>query len=572
MIQPDTRASWREFALVPAMAAFVLLTTRNLINQDGTIDPFVYTGFIHSNHELLVRFGRTYYSTRIAFIDPARALTFMFGDSAGYILLRFIALTAGLGSLWCIARRHYGAGVAAFCVVLFALHPVLVRSLMWDYTDGFAITYILVGAACVLGVSSNAGPILCAAAGACLALGTNCYPLVFAVGVILLPSWLILQPANISLGQRVGRVAIAGAGYVSVSVLLALVLYSDLPTGSPFYDSTSTGMALLLLRGGGATWFKSWSMLHPEFQLFVLTPVFLAALLAGVCVTSGGARKLAQPSLCIAALVYAAGIGALFATMHLVFRLGVLSWSFVLTFVFPATALCVICIIGESARRVGAKAGVLLVGAGSVSVSAWLLLPWVVTLVLAVPLWVFIAIGVFALIIVLITSTRAPRIALAAVLVACIVSPITAYRSEFNYRNLHIRRNQPMEAATYHAAIHVMQIIGGLPDKDRPLVFWYPGKGKGDLISLDSVQSIYLWGYSRLPDSGFNPPSEPRLEAASRTRALDTPRIVLLAHYQAEIDRMRQALDDAGIATSLVRSDRFEESGLACLMAVLDRQ
>ena len=34
---------------------------------------------------------------------------------------------------------------------------------------------------------------------------------------------------------------------------------------------------------------------------------------------------------------------------------------------------------------------------------------------------------------------------------------------------------------------------------------------------------------------------------------------------------MRRALDDAGIATREVRSDRFEESGFSCFTLVLDR-
>ena len=569
---PPTRASWLELGLIPAAAVFVLLTAPNLINQYGTIDPFVYTGFIHSYHELLVRFGRTYYSTRIAFIDPARALIFLCGDSAGYVLLRFVALSVALGSLWSIARRYYGAHVAALCLVLFAVHPVLVRSLLWDHIDGFATTYLLAGAACLMGISSKPGPVLCAAAGACLALAANCHPLTFAVGVLALPSWLVLQPPGLSMRQRVAGVAIVGAGFLSVTVLLALVLHVELPTGATFYDSTTTSAALQLLRGGAATWFKPWSVLLPASRLFVLTPLFLAVGLAGVCVTSGGTRNLAQPSLCIAAFVYAAAMYACFVTMHLAFTFGVFSWFFVQTYLFPATAFSVICVIGESARRAGARAGRLLAGAGSLSVGAWLVLRWAINLVAAVPVPVIGAIGAFTLIVALVASKRAPQIALAAVLAACVGSPITAYRSENDYRRVHVPRYRPKEIATYHAAVHLMQIVGALPDRDRPLVFWYPGNaGDRNLLSLDSMQSVYLWGYTRLSNAGFNPASEPRLDAPSRKRALETERIVLLGHRPSDIDRMRRALDEAGIATRPVRSDRFEESGLSCLTVVLDR-
>ncbi|HEX9366960.1 MAG TPA: hypothetical protein VF921_10040 [Vicinamibacterales bacterium] len=569
--EPPTRASWLELSLIPLVTGVVLLTVPNLINQNRTIDPFVYTGFIHSYHELLTRFGRTYYSTRIAFIDPARALLFLFGESAGYVLLRFVALAAALGSLWAIAHRYYGARVAGFCLVLFALQPVLVRSLLWDHIDGFATTYLLAGAVCLIGISSNPGPVLCAAAGACLALATNCYPLTVVVGALFLPAWLVLQPSGTSMRRRVVRVAIAGAGFLSVAVLLALVLYVELPTGSPFYDSTSVGIALRLLGGGAAEWFHPWSALSPASRLLVLTPPFLAVMLVVVCLASGGRRGLAQPSLCIAALLYFAGVYAFCVTMDVGFKVGVFSYFYLQTYLFPATAFCVICAVGECATRVGTTAGILLAGAAGLSVAAWLLIRWAVDLVAGVPLWIIGAVGALALIAVLM-SRRAPRIALAAVLAACIAWPITAYRSGGEYLRLHVRRYRPPEIATYHAAVHLIRIIGDLPDRDKSLVFWYPEKGGGrTVMSLDSVQSVYLWGYSRLPNVGFDEDHEPRLDASSRMRVLGTARIVLMGYRQSDIDRMRRALDDAGIVTRSIRSDRFEESGLLCFTLVLDR-
>jgi hypothetical protein len=355
-----------------------------------------------------------------------------------------------------------------------------------------------------------------------------------------------------------------------VTVLLALALHVEWPTGSAFYDSTSASTALRLLRGGAAPWFTPWSALSPASRFFALTPLALAVLLAVICLTAGG-KNLAQPSLCAAALVYAAAMYAFFVTMHLAFTLGVFTWFFVQTYLFPATALCVICAVGECATRAGARAGSFLAGAAAVCVTAWLLLRSATRVVAVVPFSIIAAVAVLTLIVVL-ASRRAPRIALAAVLAACIASPITAYRAGSDYIRLHVRRYQPTEIAAYHAAVHLMQIIGTLPDRDRPLVFWYPGKGsERNVVSLDSVQSVYLWGYTRLPTAGFSPADEARLDAPSRQRALDTARIVLLGHRQADIDRMRRAIDDAGIATHPVRSDRFEESGLACFTVVLDR-
>jgi hypothetical protein len=564
------RARWFGLALILAASAFVLSTVPNLINQAGMLDPYVYTGYIHSYHELLEHFGRTYYSTRIAFIHPARALAALFGDYAGYVTLRYLALALALGSVWSIARRYYGARVAAFSVVFVALQPLFVRALLWDYVDGVATTYLLAAAACLIGLSAAPGPALWFAAGVCLALATNAHPFTLAVGGLFLPGWLIVQPAHWSWLRRVEAVATVASGFVVATLVLGALLRLESPAGARFYDSTSVAVALQLLRGGAVVWFSPWSAIPLSYRLFVLTPLFFALVLT---VVASRARRLAHPRLCIAALVYILAVYGFYVVMHVVFKGGVFWTSHVLTYLFPAMTLVVVCLVGECVSRTAERSNQSLIVAAVACAVLWLVWRRIDPVLSRLPLWAFglLAVAVLASV----ADVRLPRVSLAAVLVASVLSPITAYRAaaeegRLDYSRIHLKSSPDAETVTYHAALHLMKTIGRLPDWNGPIVFLYGEQYEGwrPSLSLNSVQSTYLWGYTRLDGSVLD---EQRLDVEAAKRLRQASKIVLLGHQQQEIDRYGRMLVAAGIVTKTIADNRFEESGLAYRTVVLDR-
>jgi hypothetical protein len=63
---------------------------------------------LHDYRGLLERFGRTYYSTRIAYIFPEKALASLLGTEGGYYALRFIALGSATAAVFAIGMRYYG--------------------------------------------------------------------------------------------------------------------------------------------------------------------------------------------------------------------------------------------------------------------------------------------------------------------------------------------------------------------------------------------------------------------------------------------------------------------------------
>jgi len=119
--------------LLPALA--YLLLHPPLINQAGSIDPYVYTGYIHNMEDLLARYHLTYYSVRFGLILPARLFGLAFGFDAGYVIFRYVlALMAGI-PLYALTKRNFGTPLALATYASLLISPFFGRALLWDHPD-----------------------------------------------------------------------------------------------------------------------------------------------------------------------------------------------------------------------------------------------------------------------------------------------------------------------------------------------------------------------------------------------------------------------------------------------------
>ena len=169
-------------------SAGLLLTAGYTLKQLADIDPYVYAGYIHDYPGLLNRLGRTYYSTRIAYIYPERALSFLFGLEGGYFAFRLLALASAVAAVFAIGIRFGGYATAILAAVWLSFAPWLPRSLLWTYPDGIAVVYMLVGIAFLI-VPTKRRLVYHVAAGAAFALAINCNLILLAFCGLLGPGW-----------------------------------------------------------------------------------------------------------------------------------------------------------------------------------------------------------------------------------------------------------------------------------------------------------------------------------------------------------------------------------------------
>jgi hypothetical protein len=295
------RPSWK-FDRIVALEVFGLLLAPLVafwvmrfvpVNQNGFLDPYVYTGYIHNFSELLARYGVTYYSVRFGLILPARLFTHLFGPEGGYFALRYVlALVAGI-PLYYVIKRNFSQPVAVLTLAGLVTSPCFARALLWDHPDATGVPF-LIAAGCLFlwDPSPSLWRDLLAGACAAMAVHSNFFTIsiVGIFGVIWFALSLLFRRPFLKLVRRVAGVAGAALLVTTLGFLYYWRAYGR-PTD---IFSVTLGMASYLAKGGAKQW-RTPGVSWIASQVHVLIPVLLAV----CCLLVIRWRRTALPSLVI---------------------------------------------------------------------------------------------------------------------------------------------------------------------------------------------------------------------------------------------------------------------------------
>ena len=115
-----------------------------LINQDQTVDPWLYTGYGRIFPTLFAQFGwQNYYVTRfpVIFLNETASLL---PPVTGYVLLRYL-LFVGCGTVVYLWARRFGRDVALTSYAFLAFNPLFPRVILWDLTTFVSVPAALAG-------------------------------------------------------------------------------------------------------------------------------------------------------------------------------------------------------------------------------------------------------------------------------------------------------------------------------------------------------------------------------------------------------------------------------------------
>src|SRR5579883_1984562 len=301
------------FAVIFGLPIVLFSTLPNILIQAGLIDPYLYTGYIFNYEELVQRYGRTYYSTRIAFLYPDKFFVYLFGEYWGYILFRYFVLVAGTAVTYRIARSFYTRQVATTAAVWFVFNPWTIRTLTHDYYDGTAIAYLLSAIYCSI-IPTRRQYLGSLAAGMFVALAINCNLVLTAVSGLFFPCWMIVH-RDAGTRRRIAMLGAMIAAFVATSAVLGLLLHLRFPQQSSFLESTALSQALSLLGGGVAAWFYPLGPYLAGGNYYIVIPLtlWLAAALLWVILRSHRQRPVSL--LYPVALTYLGLVGLLLLAM-----------------------------------------------------------------------------------------------------------------------------------------------------------------------------------------------------------------------------------------------------------------
>ncbi len=544
-------------------SAAVLLTVGSPLNQAGTVDAFFYAGYISDYHHLLERFGPKYYSERVAFIYPQSVLTHLLGLEGGYFAFRFIALASAVAAAFAIGKRFYGYGPAILAAVWLSFIPWLPRELLWTYPDGVAVVYLLVGVAFLL-VPVRGRWAWNIAAGAAFALAVNCNLILLAIGGLLSPGWAFFYRRK-SVGWLAQAILALAVGFFAAYLAVALILYVQFPRYGFSFELATIRESIYEMSGRGVDRFEPLStMLWTDHNFTLLIPfTFMVAICLVAAQKSTIVGKTADAADFVALAVSYVAIAICFLlVLHFAFHDASLSLPFYTSYLLPGCVLALIVLGGEAERRGGPIFGPAAVfgGAGLILVT-WLARPLLPTteIVLSANFWLSIAAitAGAALALRRIAAASAVLIPVAALLSLCLYwsgAEDSAHRGFYDVRKISPRAEEEWDV--YRGAIFLQQFVDADVNPNQSIGFWYSNSRDLPRKYLNSIQSVYLWGYTRM--FPFHGPGMPTVDEQFRGDVAGQHFLVLLGLSDAETNAGLAALEAAELPFQEVKRARFQ--------------
>jgi hypothetical protein len=561
MILKDRISRWLSHEIVISLfvclgfpGVFLSTLQKPLYQLGGNrIDPYVYAAYINDYARTLERFGSTYYSARIAYIFPERALVNLLGLEAGYYTYRFLGLSIATAAVYAISRRYYSLAAAVFVAAWLCFTPWLPRSLLWTHYEGFAVVYMLAAAAFLLVPAKweFAGH---AAAGVALAFAVNCNFLVVAVAGVFLPSWLILH-RGYDMSRMLSLALCVLGGFILCYAALILGLDLEQPDSGFAGMAATFSAAFVLLAGGTDEWVPLGKLLLNPLNhntVILLIPITLFAYGSFVLLKQRSVDVASERArFALAALLYLGFVGALALSLHVFWKHLWLSAYYYNIYFFPASALLLISLAGHIDTRYGSTDT--LYSATTFFILFWILFSFGSSVVTSfgAAMWA----GIFALVtaVVFVSLLYINRGQSAAALIAGIL--ITSYLPIFarEFRLTANATERQHEWDVYHGAVFLQKFINSQVPTTRTIGFWYRNF---DLL-MYSVQSMFLWDYTRVAPADQDHPGMPVLDERTRAAMVKNDFLASLGTSEMETDVALNAIITAGLPFRVVSRGNF---------------
>ncbi len=543
------------FLLIPLL---VLLLVENDLNQAGGLDAFVYAAYIHDYADLVARYGRTYYSTRLGHILPNAVAAFLFGDHAGYYLIRYILLVATTVSIYSIARRYSKPPAAWFVTLFFSTHVWLLHQIFWDHYDGSVVVFALVGLALLLPRANEAPAHI--GAGFAIAWAANANPMGLVIAALYAPTWLI-DRRNLPWPKILKSLTAASAGFVLGYGVLIVAMKFLYPANDWRFDEVTLDMLRYLLAGGGTNWFVSLTTILRDHKLYELLifPFFLSVAACGLLASRHGTTIDRWNAIGAASFIVL--VTAFFAVLHFILRWGVLALHYYIIYALPACIVATSALVGQwqplGKRRAIVFAAVAFIFAQwAFWFNAHRLFPNIAERsphLLPITL-AMIAIAVVALGWLAVISAKRLQKATPAVLFLIALLASNAFFLQYGFANIFgASDRRQLEWDVRDGTLYLLRFVSARVPTTAAIRFWYGNRDR----YLNSVQSAHLWGFSRLSSPTQSEAQMPALDDGVRKR-LESARYVAILGSDAEIETAQRALQEAGIRVDVVARGSFK--------------
>jgi hypothetical protein len=515
---------WAAFLLVPLV---VLLLVRNDLNQAGGIDPFIYLAYARDYGDIAARYPGSYYASRLAHLLPNAVAFALFGDQVGYYAVRYLELVLAMAAIHVIARHYANEIVAWLLAIFFCSHVFLLRSFLWDHYEATVVVLALVAIALTLPRPGD-NRWAHVAAGFAFAWAINGNPSALVIAAAWFPAWLIErwhQPLRDKL-----RLILAGllGATVGQGALFALIM-AVTPDGRWELWQITIDVTGLMLAGSGARFFvplREIVLDRQSYEPLLFAFAVAASAVAVVLAWNGEGERRRQA---LAALAFASVMTLAFAVLHAL-SVAVLSLFYYIVYLLPAVLVSLAVLMSHWRPASLRSAIVAAIAFFVVQGVFWAVASSLLSALNAVSL---ITVVVAGLALLPWLRGRAFAVGMFAVLFASnafFLEPAFAlvYGGE---------SRRALEWDVRNGAAYLQDFVARQAPAPAPVRFWYSPRDP----NFNSVQSVHLWGHSRLAGSGPADAQLPALDRGAQER-LTGRRHLFIYGSEAEIDAAYKAI------------------------------
>jgi hypothetical protein len=525
----------------------VLTISPTFLISNNWLDPNVYAGYVNNYRDLYDRYGQTYYSTRIAYIYPEILFKYIFKSTYfGYLSLRIFFITFICSLIHYTLSLYYSRDVGLIYGFWILFTPWLLSSLCWTHYDGFGTGYLMTSMSLLLISRKLENKKILFIGGIFGYFATNCnlllLPIFLIFGIsVFLSEYLTLKRINYKF------LMIYLFGFIFGIVLLNLIYIISLKPNPLILEKASINMALSMQGGLAKNWFISFSQLFERKQLSSFVPFFFI-LLIFQNLNSKLFNNLNSDQRVITLVAIFNYILLLFFALfqHFIGNVGWFSYPYYLIYFFPGASLIIFISIGNQLKK--EYIYFLIFFLILFIVTNFYIIKWNLDEITIICYYILIL-----LILNFIVSVIFKYKILCNLNILILTSLISVMLIQQPYYRFLSSKSPEWD---YFNSGEIIQnyIANKIPAKSRMYFIYSSNRnGKRD-DQLDSIQSRFLWGYSRLHDSR----DKLVLPVNFRDKLIPNTYLVILGLGDNEIQSALYLINQQNLKYSFVSEYNFE--------------
>jgi len=543
--------------LLPVAASYIYRFSA-FNNDDDSIDPWVYFGYVHNFQDLIDRYGFLYYTVRFGLIFPLITLVKTFGPINGYLAFVYsMYLLAGV-PLYLLFRKRFSVHAAILAYAILVSSAWFARTVFWTYSDASAVPYLLAATALMF-LEPEYRRMGNVAIGLLLAMAANSNIFALSIGGLAGVAYCVYYKKTLWVRLR-RDIPWMAAGFVLVFIG-GMVGYYACCRRVNFLDPT-LGMVHWNIKGSGHIYQVPLLTLLNFNHLYLLPFLMLSmgALLRKI--------DFRDRSLFLAVSSYLGASISFYIGYEFFTKTALLELFYYFSFLLVPCILCMTLIPVILARAGDSEFQIL-----NLALASFLLPPLIIAYgsprsldnVPVYWVWLVFAFTLF-LIPLALRFKKATFYAIFPFALSVQIPLLSSSVQGFSYYALMYGTTDQTSLSRYLLGLKFIETMPKFRDDGRPIYFWYSNADK----LANSLQSTYLWGYSRIMDENKANQGLPSLNGVNVDLLRKPSSLVLFDRDRKIVNEGIKKLNHIGVRFAVKETREICEKTICYTIAILN--